>query len=456
MANGEVKLVPLLRQEATKWLEKGLMAPRHAKRVLQHYGDEGQVPLPKRFAVRATVMALSGLALVGFALARAAFGASSNVAWWVQVLTGLVLMAVAYGVGFSQLERNDRRGWVLGATVVGLIGFEVSLYSLLKGTGAGNPETLPLFLTGLTAWVLALMLSSNLLLVLSTLLLTAWVAVLGWVHFTGTVWFLVIALLLLLPLTYRLRSRTNLILLGFALPLWLGLSLKPMFPEIEIFLPLTTVLWGALWILLGGVAPGPEGSFAESFRYVGLVFFFLGLGMLSLHSLGESLAKTIVAKPHWRSGEGLLLVITNAILAVVSLLLLLRAWRGSRLTKAEWWALLAAVLSVSVFMIFPQRVPQELAGSLLTDYFFGWTFWFGLLCFVILLGGVIVGYKLGDGFLFYFSLLGVLVFASLHYFDRIWAALPRIFFVYTSGAVLLIAWIILELRARSSKPEIGA
>ena len=456
MANGEVKIVPLLRQEARKWLEKGLVAPRHAERLLRQYGDTAPVPLPERFAVRATVMALSGLALVGFALARAALGSSGNIAWWMQVVFGLVLMAVAYGVGYSQFERSDRRAWVVGGTVVGLIGFVIALYALLEGTGAGTPETLPLFLGGLTAWVLALMLSSNLLLVLSTLLLTGWVAVLGWVHFTGTVWFLVIALLLLLPLTYRLRSRTNLVVLGFAFPLWFGLGLKPMFPEVEIFLPLTAVLWGALWILLGAVAPGPEGRFAQSFRYVGLIFFFLGLGMLSLHSLGESLAKTVLAKPDWRSGEGLLLVITNTILAVMSLLLLLRARRGSRLSRAEWWALLVAVVSVCLFMIFPQRVPQELAGSLLTDYLFGWTLWFGILTFVILLGGVIVGYRSGDGFLFYFSLLGVFVFAGLHYFDQIWAALPRIFFVYTSGVVLLLAWIVLELKARSSKPEIGA
>ncbi|MDZ7373656.1 MAG: hypothetical protein ONB23_06765 [candidate division KSB1 bacterium] len=429
-----------LKERAVAWLEKGLVGPRHVRRILAAEGL-GELPsLPRRFGARATAMGAVGLVLLAAGLWHSYSSGRSVVAWQPRLIISLLVMAASYG---SFLGGRLRRAGAVASEVtlaVGLLAFGLATAAVAEGAGLVAGSRWAFLLTGLLGLALSWLSHSGLILLLSTLSLGAWMVHLGVYQQSLNLWFPVILLGGVLPLSLWLRFWPNLPVIAVALPMWLGLATKPHFSAVELFLPFTLVLWGGLWALAGEVIQNRSEALGNTAKWTGLFFLLGSLGTLSLHALGVSQAQTVLANPGWRTRDAVLLLVTNALVSVLILGFLVLGLRRRALRL--WTALTVAVATAATwfYFAFPETIPRELAGSLLPTYFLHTPFAFGLITLLALIAGLWLGYRSGDGFLFYLSLVGLVVFAGVRYFDPIWAKLPRSFFLYLNGIVLCLLW----------------
>ncbi len=448
MAGSET--VSWLVERASGWLEKGLLSPRHVRRILQAEGYEGPLALPKRSAPRAAALVGTGLGLLAIALWQTFLAGPALLPWGARFAIASAVMLAAYAIAFARSESKSGN-WTAVLSVVGLLSFAFAYLSLSEGIGLASGPSWAFLISGLIGIGLAWFLNSRLVLIVATLLLSAWMVNAGLYGQRFNPWFPLLALLVVFPLTFKLRSRLNLIVLSVALPVWLGLATKPRFSPVELFLPFTLVLWGVLWVSLS-LAEG-DANLLETSRWIGYVFLLGSAGVLSLHALGVGLAKAVLANPGWRVGGGLPLLVVNLLLSLGAVALWLRAARRGKLQKNLLMGLAVPSVAVWFYLLFPETIPQELAGSLLPDYFLVTPFDFGLIALFLLFGGAWHGYRTADGFLLYLSLFGLAALAGVRYFDSIWVALPKTTFLYLNGAGLLILWYALERRAAATVAE---
>ncbi len=441
-----------LKDRAVQWMEKGLVGPRHVRRILAAEGESAVFSLPRRFGSRSLAMAIAGLLLLAAGLWHSLFTGPSLLAWGPRLAIALLVMVAANGLALSGWQKRLHPAAQEVILAAGVVAFGFGVAALAEGIGLSAPTALALLLAGLGSLLLAWVTNSRLLLVLSTVSLTGWMLQVGLYQHRLNLWF---PLLLLagLPLTLRISCWINLLLVAVTFPAWLGLAAKPSFSPVELFLPFTLVLWGGLWVVVGQLEGGRGSRLADAWKWIGCTFLLGSLGFLSLHALGVSQAQAVLANPGWQLKGGLPLLIVNGIVTLGIIIGLITGFRRGRVNPAVAVGVVIATLAVWVYLVFPERIPRELAGSLLTDYFLLTPFAFGMITLLALAGAVWLGYRSGDGFVFYLALAGVVIFAGVRYFDLIWPSQPKPFFLYLNGIVLALFWYLADRSANKAEAE---
>jgi len=443
-----------LAQEISHWGLNLLLRNKTGRKVVSKILGIDEAPLPAHPIQLTYIYALVGLAILGlgaFAFMTSSSGAVSVTLTLIAVFAAIiVLYAAAYYVLNYAPHLSLWGEWVTAAAVAA---FGVGLFMINNAMNLHIHPYYLYFLWAIFTLPLAVLLRSGVLLALASLLSLCWMLDFRALYDSTTLWYPLLVVVILLPLTYWIESWAALAANLLAIGVWFVAAATANFGKAAFFMPFTITLYST--VLLGMAHLHNRNEEWSPLRRVyfdgGIILLCAGLFFLAMHAFGAEMAKAWLETPKWLLTDGKLVLILNVLLSLGAIVLYIKAARDKEKEKdfkLELSTIIVLLAAVWIYFVVPEKLPESLKESILTPIFFVYPLVYNLLLFAVTAVILKIANARIDGFAQVIAALTLVLAGLMRYFDRFWIELPRPTMMALAGLILLT--FALSLRKKNS------
>jgi len=419
-----------LKKETETWVGKGIVTVDQAGRIMELYPEDNRNRLISALLVLGAILLGAGIIL---------FFASNweYIPKWVRV--GIIIAAMASFYLSSCLAAGGYPKVSAALLLLGCVAFGSGIWLIAQIFHINSH-----FPNGILFWLLgvlpvAFFLKEHLPLVLSALLLGAWVSV-----EQDLSPFVILAAVFLFAavfyLDYQIRSPFALAVSLIGAVIFINKEIYLIYEQylnhnggyssdnLLSIIPVVTLLSGQLIVVMAGLAANNKRNFVSIYSVLGIV-----MSGLSIYSMSFAEFSRIYVK-YFRDGTVWPLVVLCAI-TIGAGLYLIKSQGGLKAGMKDnipWLVTVAAVLMV--LLASPGR--------------FYLAIMLNLVMFVWALAVIVSGYRTQNTVCFTLGILAFTVFTITEYFNLFWKMLPKSLFFMVGGVVLMVGGALLERQRR--------
>ena len=445
MAKENQKPAGWLHKEFGQWQLNTLLRNRLGRAALDAQLGREDTSVPLLSKETNWIIGIVGLILTGLAvlLFLSSTWQSVAISFKVAIIISFTFTCYFYSLCFKDSKTYFAWGQVL--LLIATIFYGFGLWTFNHDLNLHYSAPTIFFVWAITIIPLAFFLQCQFTLALSSILFTLWTAITSMQNATPNFWYVLILGAIIFPLTYREKAWLPLVFSLIGATTWIIFSTSALFDDAVFFIPLTLLLWAIVLIGVSHIHDDKDTypGFNRIYFGFGGIVMCAALFFLAMHAFGINMAKSWLENPGWIRKSGFLILLINILFTGISFDLFRRIIIKKSTTpilfKIELYGAGILALAVWVYTIFPEKIPEELAKSILTDHFLFYTLLFNILLYAAAFGIILIGAARKDGFVQVIAVLTIIGASAVRYFDSPWVILPRYIFLFVGGTVLLTA-----------------